>query len=249
MKPKMIFFDYGNTLVYEEVNQSVESLRGVYNSIINKNDIDIQEFYTMFKLEKEIFKDSHHPFDKEFKYTDLFQSIFEKFQARSNLDFEEISKIYFDDYAPGYPMEGAGELLDFLEEERIDFGVISNLSWSSEVLRKRLEHIFQRHMGPVLTTGDYIFRKPDEEIFKIAADMSGFKPSEIWYVGDNPLCDVYGSNLAGMTPIYFRAKTENVFMKDKEMIDLDFEHIGIDYLLEIKEILEGKKQYGLQQDD
>lgn len=241
MKPKMIYFDYGNTLVYEKVNQNMESLRGVYNSIINKEEIDLKEFYKNFQMEKEIFKENHHPFDKEFKYTDLFQRVFDRFQAKSQLNFEEISKIYFDDYAPGFPMEGAKELLEFLEEEKIGYGVISNLSWSSEVLRNRLEKMFKRHMGPVLTTGDYIFRKPDKEIFKIAADMSGFKPKEIWYVGDNPLCDVYGSNIAGMTPVYFKAKTENVFMKEKEMIELDFDHIDIENLLEIKEILKGRK--------
>lgn len=238
MRPRMIFFDYGNTLVYEEVNQNIESLRGVYNTIIEKEKIDFQEFYDKFLIEKENYRNNHHPFDKEFKYTDLFESLFKNFQVKSKLSFEEISEIYFDEYAPGYPMEGARELLDYLGEENIKFGVISNLSWSSDILRKRLEKIFQRHMGPVLTTGDYVFRKPHEEIFKIAADISGYNPVEIWYVGDNPLCDVYGSSLAGMTPVYFRAKTENVFMKDAEMIDLDFEHIDVDHLLEIKDIIE-----------
>lgn len=243
MRPRMIFFDYGNTLVYEEVKQNIESLRGVYNSIVDKEKINFQEFYDQFLAKKEIYRNNHHPFDKEFKYTDLFEKLFQKFQATSELSFEEVSEIYFDDYAPGYPMEGAWELLDYLEEEDIKFGVISNLSWSSNILRKRLEKIFERHMGPVLTTGDYIFRKPDKKIFEIAADISGYNPLEIWYVGDNPLCDIYGSNLAGMTPVYFRAKTENVFMKDAEMINLDFEHIDVDHLLEIKEILEKRQRW------
>lgn len=237
MKPKMVFFDYGNTLIYEEVNTGKEALRGVYKSIVNGETIDFEDFCDAFYREKREFMKTHHPYDKEFKYTDVLESLFIKLNGEARISYEEISEIYFDDYAPGFAMKGAGDLLDFLESENIAHGVISNLSWSSEILKRRLEKTLQRKMGPVLTTADYIYRKPHAKIFEIAADLAGYKAEEIWYVGDNPLCDVYGSKKAGMTPVYFKAKTENIFMKDHEDIEMDFDYIEIDHLTELIDII------------
>jgi FMN phosphatase YigB (HAD superfamily) len=46
-------------------------------------------------------------------------------------------------------------------------------------------------------------RKPDPEIFHLAADRLGVKASQIVHVGDNLKADVWGAKNAGFRTIYF----------------------------------------------
>lgn len=237
MKPEMIFFDYGNTLVYEKVNSGVHNFKEIFDLIESNDELDIESFFYKFIEKKNSYLDDHHPKDIEFKYEDIFKELFEERNINPSKDYEEISKIYFDSYAPGFPMDGAIDLLDYLDSENIRYGVISNLSWSSKVLKARLEETLGKDIDLVLTSGDWVYRKPDSRLFKIAAEKSNTKLEDLWYIGDNPLCDIFGAYRAGMTPVLFKAKTENVFMRDWEKVELDFEYHQIDHLLELKDLI------------
>lgn len=61
-----------------------------------------------------------------------------------------------------------------------------------------LDSIFDR----VLVSGQYNCPKPDTTAFKMMAEWLSLKPSEMMYVGDNPLNDVDASRKAGYIPVY-----------------------------------------------
>lgn len=237
----MIFFDYGNTLVYEKVDPSINSIKGVVEAI--EEDVDPKKLFHLLNKKKDYYNKTLHPKNKEYSYVDLFEEIFSKLGITTKLSFEEISKIYFDDYAPGYPMDGAVELLDFLEREELSYGVISNLSWSSDVLRQRLLETLGRNIKNVYTSSDLKVRKPGVEIFEKAIKKSKMVSEKFYYVGDNPLCDIVGGKNAGLIPIYFKPTTENVFLREREDVEIDFPHYEIDKLVEIIEIIKGDDKY------
>lgn len=239
----MIFFDYGNTLVYEKVDKSPEAVSGIID-VLNE-DIDPELLHETINSQKTEYNNTLHPKNLEYSYVDLFEKIFKKLGITSEKSYTEISKIYFDDYAPGFPMDGAVDLLNYLEGENIPYGVISNLSWSGGVLRQRLFETLDKDIKYVYTSSDFNTRKPDVEIFNIAKKLSGINGEEMYYVGDNPLCDIVGGRNAGFKPIFFQPKTENVFMRNHEKVELDFPHYEIDDLREVIDILRGSENYGL----
>lgn len=236
---KMVLFDYGNTLIYEEIVEGPKALEKIYN-LINKKEITLEEFFEEFSKEKSKYLKTHHPQNIDFHYSEVFENTFEKLGFKTEDDFEEISKIYFDEYAKGFPIEGAVELLEYLEENNISYGVISNLSWSGEILKNRIEEILGKKIDLVLTSADTKYRKPHENIFKIAEEKTGINLENMIYVGDNPLCDVKGSFDCNMTPIHYNGKTTSPFVLESDKIELDFDHYKIKNLIEIIKILEGE---------
>ena len=51
IKPKMIIFDYGNTLVYEDVNDNPKAFDGIYK-LITKNEDNLSQdiMYSEFRF-------------------------------------------------------------------------------------------------------------------------------------------------------------------------------------------------------
>lgn len=183
-KPEFIIFDYGNTLIHEDVDRSDRAYERVYDSITtNPRGYSLSDVYNEFKAVRRDIMDTHHRADIEFRYTDLFKITFVRLGLKSNLSYEQLSRIYFDDYAKPSPMYGAVELLDYLEEENIGVGIISNLSFSDQILKTRVEKVLGHKFKYVITSGDWIYRKPDKRLFEIGIKKAGTDKSQIWYVG------------------------------------------------------------------
>lgn len=236
----MVFFDYGNTLIYEEVFQGPETLEKVHRTI-EEGDLGLEDFYHEFLKRVISYQEKYFSMDRDFLYDQIFEEVFNDFGLRSALAFEELTKIYFDSHAVGYPMEGAKELLDYLEEKSIPFGVISNLSISGENLRRRIIEVLDKDIDLVLTSGDAYYRKPDSEIFKIAARMAGVDIKNCLYVGDNPLCDYKGATDAGMMAVYFQSPRTSPFVRETDKISLEDGAFRVNKLTELIKIIEGDK--------
>lgn len=237
----MIFFDYGNTLIYEKVLEGPKSLEKIYQLIENKSDTSLEDFFELFYQKREAYKKAYHSKGLDFHYKDLFGEVFNMLNFSTSHSLEIISKIYFDQYAAGYPMEGAGELLDYLEKKKIAYGVISNLSWSGDILRTRFKEVLGKDIRLVITSADWKYRKPRAELFKIAAKQANTKPNKLLYVGDNPLCDIKGSIDSGMKAIYYKAKTETPFVLENEKIQLEDGHIKVENLRDIITLIEEER--------
>ena len=238
-KPEFIIFDYGNTLVHEDINHGPESFKRVYETITNNPDnLSLNEIHHRFLEIKKDVRENFHKDDLEFKYTDVFKIVFTKFRLDSSHNYEKLSEFYFDDFAKGSLMSGAVETLEYIKKQGIDTGVISNLSWSEDILSKRLKNMLDHDFKYIMTTAQWIYRKPDKRIFDIGVVKSGVDRSKIWYVGDNPKCDIVGAHDAGIVPVYFKSPHENPFLYPHEMVELDMDYISIDKLTDIIEILE-----------
>jgi putative hydrolase of the HAD superfamily len=51
-------------------------------------------------------------------------------------------------------------------------------------------------------------RKPHKRSFELAARKAHLEPHEIWYCGDNGICDVDGAKAAGLFPVWYKGAYE-----------------------------------------
>ena len=78
------------------------------------------------------------------------------------------------------------------------------MGFAGESLRHRIERLYPNHrFDPVLSSADYVLRKPNPRLFQLALKKAGFAPEETWFLGDNPQADVAGAHAAGVFPVYY----------------------------------------------
>ena len=112
--------------------------------------------------------------------------------------------MFWDAAAPARPTEGIEEFLEFLFENRIRTGVISNISFSGKAVRDRIAQVVpENHFEFILATSEYMYRKPNKRIFDLALEKAGLMPEEVWYVGDQYECDIVGARNAGIFPVWY----------------------------------------------
>jgi putative hydrolase of the HAD superfamily len=104
---------------------------------------------------------------------------------------------------------GIHVLLDLLDERGIPAGVVSNCSFSGPIIAWELGHsALADRFRFIMSSKDYGLRKPDPELFRVAAAKLGVPPDRIWFCGDRLDRDVAGARAAGMTAVWYNARGE-----------------------------------------
>lgn len=89
--------------------------------------------------------------------------------------------------------------LNALQSSGIRMGVVSN--WD-QYLRSIFDGLeLSRYFEVLLSSADVGIRKPDPEIFEMAADRIGIPAANIAFVGDHLYADAMGAQQRDMTPI------------------------------------------------
>lgn len=206
-KPKMIIFDAGKTLLNY---LDIDTLWGVraYTQFLTENpgnltaeEID-REVNTVFEefesCRKQLF---------EVHEQTILRLAFERLRLRFSISIPEIERLIWENDCSIVPVEGAGELLDWLNAAGIRTAVISNLDFSGQLLKERLKQVYPNNRFEfVIASSEYGVRKPQKLLFEVGIALSGLKPEEIWYVGDKVKVDVEGSRACGMVPVLYQSK-------------------------------------------
>ena len=58
---------------------------------------------------------------------------------------------------------------------------------------------------PLLISGDYGYRKPDQRLFKKALKKMNMKPEEAIFIGNDLYRDIYGANELGIKSVFFKS--------------------------------------------
>jgi putative hydrolase of the HAD superfamily len=208
-KPKMILFDYGQTLINESVFNGLAGQKALLNRAIKNGSGATAEEINNFveELEKDIGRynlDTVDSYKYEIHNFNFQRYINEYFELEFNMELWELEKIFWDNASPAAVTEGIEELLRYLDDNTIRTGVISNISFGEDSLKERINELIPtNHFEFIMATSDYVFRKPSKYIFQFALKKAGLKPEEVWYCGDNPAYDVDGSVNAGMTGVWY----------------------------------------------
>ena len=75
------------------------------------------------------------------------------------------------------------------------------------------------YFNPIIVSGDYGYRKPDERLFRAALIAMKMEPSEVLYVGNDMYRDVYGAQRLGMKTVFFKS---NQGQQEKDAVKPDY---------------------------
>lgn len=230
-KPKMILFDYGGTLLYE---QNFDFRRGeqvVFQHIKeNPHNITLEQVEI---LDGELFgnADKCRKMGYEIHEWQLLRCKYESFGIKFDIPLEEVETLLWDNASEGGKMPYISELLAFLDKNGIRTGVISNISWSGKALSQRINQLLPgNHFEFILASSEYAVRKPNPILFQVALNKAKLAPDEVWYCGDSIQADVFGAHGTGIYPIHyegeFPGKTERAILSEPVgKIDFPYLHI------------------------
>ena len=118
---------------------------------------------------------------------------------------------------PDKIMPNTDKMLDYLKTKNIRSGVISNLSFSSCNLTERINSLLpDNDFEFIITSSDYVYRKPTKMIFDLALRKAELSTDEVWFCGDNTKSDIYGAAEAGIFPVWYHSDIECTY-RDKAL--------------------------------
>lgn len=224
--PRMILFDYGQTLVNEKKFDGVRGteavLRYATRNKYNKTAAQVQAEADSINRQLGRFDpQSRHLFQVEVPNHMFTAYLYASQGIELPLDAEEIDRIFWNAAAPGEPTEGIGEFLYFLEHKSIRTGVISNISFCGSVVEERIHSLIpDNHFEFILATSEYMYRKPHRRIFELALEKAELSPEEVWYIGDNYECDVQGATGAGLFPVWYTGAIDLPYEAHDEILSV-----------------------------
>ncbi|MCR5836794.1 MAG: HAD family hydrolase [Lachnospiraceae bacterium] len=242
-KPKMVIFDYGHTLLYEPNHSPENGNRAIWKYVkSNPNNITFDEFNrTDMELFAKVKDQRNHGIEvHEHCYLKM---ILDYLGIELSVSIPEAEKIIWYGISEGAKMPYVEEMLQFLDEQGIRTGVISNLCFSGEALQERLNRFLpNNNFEFVLASSEYVFPKPNRMMFDIALKKAELEPSEVWFCGDSIAADIIGARNTGIFPVLYNGETEeenDPMKKINDGIKVDFEYLYIEDWRDFIEILKG----------
>ena len=196
--PKMVLFDYGQTLIAEQIQAKAD---------------EINREFGRFNPEK------RHLFQIEIPNTIFTPYLYESQGIEIALSNSEIDTVFWNAAAPGVPTEGIKDFLRYLKNKDIRTGVISNIPYAPSVVEERINRLLPENTFEfIITSSNFMFRKPNKRIFDLALEKAQLQPDEVWYIGDQYECDVKGSLNAGLLPVWYIGAIDLPYTADKNIL-------------------------------
>ncbi len=208
-EPKMILFDYGQTLVAEEKFDGVRGTRAVMEyAVENKYGRTAEEIQAVAdEMNRELGRFDparRHLFQVEIPNHMFSSYLYESQGIKLSISGAEFDRVFWNAASPGKPTAGIEAFLRFLKERGIRTGVISNITYSGEAVSERIHRLLpENEFEFIIATSEFLYRKPNRRIFELALEKAGLSPEEVWYTGDQYECDIVGAGGAGLTPLWY----------------------------------------------
>ncbi len=248
--PKMVLFDYGQTLIAEQKFDGIKGTEAVLQyATRNKYHLSAEQVQAKAnEIKREYMEEMHsigrfdpekrHLFQIEIPNTMFTPYLYESQGIEIALSNSEIDTVFWNAAAPGMPTEGIKDFLGYLKNKGIRTGVISNISYASSVVAERINRLLPENAFEfIITSSNYIFRKPNKRIFELALEKAGLEPDEVWYIGDQYECDVKGALNAGLVPVWYIGAIDLPYtMEEKHSVDKNI--LTVKTWSEIKQYME-----------
>lgn len=210
-KPDMVFFDYGQTLVGESPYNHKKGFEAVMKYVKSDNaDADkLTDLY--LSLRKRIWSENKSNLEAHHNF--LLRYIMEYYNIESEYDYDTLELIFWENAVEFERMEGICETLELIYEKNIRTAVISNIDYSERTLEKVINRFIpNHHFEFIIASSEYIFRKPDKEIFDLAMHKAGVSTENVWYIGNDEYYDAEGAAKNGIQSFWY---TGSRFYKPK----------------------------------
>ena len=235
--PKMIIFDYGRTLLCEPEFDLKRATVELFKYVTkNPNGYQMED---VCSYADEIY-DKHINSIRNSGYDVGKQTIDKLIYERLGIEFSltplEMEIVFWRGASKGDIMPNADKIIDYINQKGIRSAVISNLIYSGDALTERFNRLLPNNKFEfVMTSSDYLFRKPNKLMFEIALGRAGLDASDVWYCGDNVICDVEAASHVGIFPVWYDNDTDK---KSNDKIKPNCEHLHIYEWDELIKILE-----------
>ncbi|NLA76743.1 MAG: HAD family hydrolase [Clostridiales bacterium] len=205
--PEMILFDYGDTLMCEK-NMNIESAAKALYSHVKVNPASLSAddicsgFVEVYARAQSALKGS----GADMHVVDVQRLACACMGIELDIGYDESELLFWNCAVGGEPMPRMRELLALMNEKGIRSAVISNISFSGESMRKRLdEYLPENRFEFIIASCDYIFKKPEALLFEAALKKAGLPADRVWFCGDSFNADVKGAASAGIYPVWYNA--------------------------------------------
>lgn len=132
----------------------------------------------------------------------------------SEFDLPLTSEELLQDYLAGFhrhcrEVEGASSLLSFLKSEGYKVGMVTN--GMTDVQNNTIDALgIRSHFDSIIISEEAGIKKPDPEIFELAARSLAVSPPECLYAGDHYQNDVLAARQAGMKTAWLLSGGEEI---------------------------------------
>lgn len=221
--PKMVLFDYGQTLVAEEKFDGVKGTRAVLKyatkNKYNMSAEEVQEHANRINTELgRLDPIKRHTMEVEIPNSTFTPYLYESVGIELSIGPSEVDRLFWDAASPGQPTGGIEMFLEYLKNKGTRTGVISNITYDSDVVKERINRLIpSNEFEFIIATSSYLFRKPNKHIFELALEKANLRPEDVWYIGDNYACDVKGAIGAGMFPVWYIGAIDLPYTEDKNI--------------------------------
>lgn len=183
--PKMILFDYGQTLLDEKYFDGIAGYTAILK--LAKSNPENITAYELLKFEENLNQEigRYSPAIKdeylfEIHNHNFSRFLFDYFNLKFDLSFNELEKVFGDNATPCTITPNIDKLLNHLSENNIRTAVVSNISYSENTLKKRLnEYLPNNKFEFIITSSEYVFRKPNPLIFELALKKANVSPYDV----------------------------------------------------------------------
>ena len=224
-KPKAIFFDLGETLVTQNIEDNLVTMQALEKiSKILPQSKSASELYSIYRegyKTNEAFRTLHHvEVPIQAWMTQLLRKALGK--APEDSMIQEAIKIVVSaraENAIAFP--DSRPLLEKLSKRDTRLGIISNVSSHDvavEILRKAT---LLEYFDTIVTSAFVGIRKPDPGIFLYALMQFDLRPEEAVIVGDSEKHDIWGGKIVGMKSVLVTKRKVG-----ESLADYRFESLG-----------------------
>lgn len=222
--PKMVLFDYGQTLIAEPKFDGIKGTGAVLQyATKNKYHLSAEQVQAKAnEINRELGRfdpEKRHLFQIEVPNTMFTPYLYESQGIEIALSNSEIDTVFWDAAAPGVATQGIKDFLEYLKRKGIRTGVISNIVYDSSVVAERINRLLPENTFEfIITSSNFMFRKPNKRIFDLALEKAELQSDEVWYIGDQYECDVKGSLNAGLFPVWYTGAIDLPYEEDKNIL-------------------------------
>ena len=214
---RSIFFDLDNTLIDYE--------RAFKQGILYSYDYFCQKVWRIEKPADDLYWFNIFKFYCDEYYTDIEKGICTKQQYRQRRFIDSMNQIgvnmtkraandfheYFYSIIDRFvkPYQGVTDLLQYLRNQRIKVGLITNGSTQIQLQKIKRIGLYQWIDPAHIFISDYCnVAKPDKKIFKLAESIIENDQSRPLYIGDSWELDIVGAINAGWEAIYLNTRNK-----------------------------------------
>lgn len=162
--PRMILFDYGQTLITEQKFDGVRGTEAVLQyAARNKYHLTAEQVQRKAdEINREFGRfgpERRHLFQIEIPNTMFTPYLYESQGIEIALSNSEIDTVFWNAAAPGIPTEGIKDFLEYLKNRGIRTGVISNISYAPSVVTERINRLLPENAFEfIITSSNYMIR-------------------------------------------------------------------------------------------